>query len=256
MDIRSYLERISYDRPVRTDVESLFALHRTHLLTVPFENLDIHLGVPIQLDEQALWDKIIVRKRGGFCYELNGMFAWLLRQAGFEVTYLNGRVYNDEEKRGREFDHLTLLVRIPGEGTKWLADVGFGDSFFEPLRLDYGGEQAQGSRAYRLETVDDGIDLLRRDQDGDWKRQYFFDLQARSFPADYEEGSQYHQTSPKSSFTRERVISLATPDGRISLGNNNLTVTTNGKRVKRQLSGEAEFKELLLRYFGIELNVQ
>lgn len=255
MDIRSYLERIGYDRPVLTDVESLFALHRTHLLTVPFENLDIHSGIPIQLNEQALWDKIIVRKRGGFCYELNGMFAWLLGQVGFEVTYLNGRVYNHEEKRGREFDHLTLLVRIPNEGTKWLADVGFGDSFFEPLSLDYSGEQAQGSRAYRLETVDDGIDLLRHDHDGGWNRQYFFDLQARSYPADYEDSCQYHQTSSKSSFTHERVISLAMPDGRISLDSNNLTITTNGKRVKHQLNGDAEFKELLLRYFGIELNI-
>jgi N-hydroxyarylamine O-acetyltransferase len=256
MDIETYLGRIGFDRPVKPDVETFFGLHRTHLLSVPFENLDIHLGKPIQLAEQALWDKIVIHGRGGFCYELNGMFAWLLRQIGYKVTYLNGRVYNEEGKRGREFDHLTLLVRIPNEEADWLADVGFGDSFFEPLRLDYRGEQAQGSRAFRLETVKDGIDLLRRDYDGEWGRQYFFDLQARSFPTDYEESCKYHQTSPKSSFTQERVISLATPDGRISLDNNNLTVTANGKRVKRQLNGETEFKELLLRYFGIELNVQ
>ena len=115
MNIRSYLERIGYDRPVRLDIESLFGLHRTHLLTVPFENLDIHAGVPIQLDEKALWDKIVARRRGGFCYELNGMFAWLLKQIGFEVIYLNGRVYNADGQRGRDFDHLTLLSKIPDE---------------------------------------------------------------------------------------------------------------------------------------------
>jgi len=133
MDIRTYLERIGYDKPVRLDVESLFGLHRTHLLTVPFENLDIHLGLPIQLSADALWNKIVIHRRGGFCYELNGMFAWLLKQIGFEVIYLNGRVYNSEGKRGQDFDHLALLVRIPSAGQFWLADVGFGDSFFRAI---------------------------------------------------------------------------------------------------------------------------
>ena len=253
MDIRSYLDRIGFDGPVQPDIETLFGLHRTHLLTVPFENLDIHQGRPVKLDEHALWDKIVLRKRGGFCYELNGIFAWLLQQIGFEVTYLNGRVYNQAGERGREFDHLTLHVSIPGEETGWLADVGFGDSFFEPLRLDDNGEQAQGSRAYRLENVKDGIDLLRQEYDGNWSRQYFFDLQARTFPDDYEASCTYHQTSPKSSFTRERVVSLATPDGRITLDINNLTLTTNGKRIRRKLSGEAEFHKLLKYYFEIDL---
>jgi len=253
MDIRSYLERIGVDGPVRPDFETLFGLHRTHLLTVPFENLDIHLRNPIELDEQPLWNKIVLRKRGGFCYELNGMFAWLLQQIGFEVTYLNARVYNHSGKRGREFDHLALRISIPGEEANWLADVGFGDSFFEPLMLDYKGEQFQGSHAYRLENVKNGVDLLRRERDGNWSRQYFFDLQARTFPGDYEESCKYHQTSPMSSFTRERVVSLAIPDGRITLNSNNLTVTTNGKRIKRQLNGEKEFQKFLKYYFEIDL---
>ena len=253
MDVRAYLKRIGYDKPLRLDIESLYGLHRTHLLTVPFENLDIHLGEPIQLCEQALWEKIILRKRGGFCYELNGMFAWLLKQTGFEVTYLNGRVYNSAGKRGREFDHLTLLVKIPAVEQSWLADVGFGDSFFEPLHFGYDGEQAQGLRAYRLEPASDGYDLLRRDFDGKWERQYFFDLQPRMFPADYEAACSYHQTSPNSSFTHERVISLATPDGRLTLDSKHLTVTTNGKRIKRKLKDETEFREFLKGYFGVEL---
>jgi len=253
MDIRTYLERIGYDKPVRPDVESLYGLHRTHLLTVPFENLNIHFGVPIQLNEEALWDKIVIRRRGGFCYELNGMFAWLLKQIGFDVTYLNGRVYNGEGKRGREFDHLTLLVRIPITEQFWLADVGFGDSFFEPLSFEYNGEQAQGLRAYRLESVADGYDLLRRYFEGRWNLQYFFDLQPRNFPADYEAACLYHQTSPQSSFTRERVVSLATPDGRISLDSKNLTITTNGKRIKQPLRSEDEFRKLLGTHFEIVL---
>jgi N-hydroxyarylamine O-acetyltransferase len=253
MDIRTYLERIGYDKSVRPDLDCLFGLHRTHLLTVPFENLDIHSGIPIQLIEKALWDKIVVRRRGGFCYELNGIFAWLLKNVGFEVTYLNGRVYNNEGKRGREFDHLTLLVKIPTEEQYWLADVGFGDSFFEPLRFEYNGEQAQGLRAYKIEPVENGYDLFMRGFDGDWKRQYYFDLQPRRFPADYEEACLYHQTSPKSSFTRERVISLATPDGRISLDIKNLTITTNGRLLKQPLRSKDEFQRLLGTHFDIML---
>jgi N-hydroxyarylamine O-acetyltransferase len=253
MDIRTYLERIDYDRSVRPDLDSLFGLHRTHLLTVPFENLDIHSGVPIKLTERALWDKIIVRRRGGFCYELNGLFAWLLKEVGFDVTYLNGRVYNHEGKRGREFDHLTLLVKIPAEEQYWLADVGFGDSFFEPLRFGFNGEQAQGLHTYQIEPVENGYDLFKRGFDGGWACQYYFDLQPCRFPADYEEACIYHQTSPKSSFTRERVISLATPDGRISLDIKNLTITTNGKRLKQPLRSKDEFQKLLGAHFDIML---
>ena len=175
MEIQSYLAHIGYNKPVKPDVETLHGLHIAHLLSVPFEDLDIHLGIPIQLTEHALWDKLIVRKRGGFCYELNGIFSWLLKQIGFEVAYLNGRVYNDEgTSYGREFDHLTLLIKIPGNSSHWLADVGFGDSFVKPLKLEFSSEQVQGLRTFHLEEVNDGISLWRQDFDGVWRRQYFF----------------------------------------------------------------------------------
>jgi N-hydroxyarylamine O-acetyltransferase len=252
MNVSTYLERIGYAKRTRPDVDSLFGLHRTHLLNVPFENLDIHSGVPIQLNLTTLWDKIVIRKRGGFCYELNGLFAWLLTRIGFEVTYLNGQVYNSAGIRGRRFDHLALMVRVPGVEQGWLADIGFGDSFTEPLRLEFNDEQAERLRAFRIEPVSEGFDLVRRDYDGEWRRQYFFDLQPRNFPADYEEGCWYHQTSPLSSFTRERVISRATPDGRISLNSQHLKITRNGTFSKQEVNSEAEFYELLDTYFGIQ----
>lgn len=124
--------------------------------SVPFENLDIGLKRPIRLDERSLWKKIVAEKRGGFCYELNGLFAWLLRQIGFEVTYLNARVFNGVGELGIEFDHLALLVQVVGESERWLADVGFGDSFIEPLNFEERGEQAQAPRAYRLEEIQNG----------------------------------------------------------------------------------------------------
>ena len=253
MNVHIYLERIGYNKAVQPDVETLSGLHRAHLLTVPFENLDIQLGRLIQLTEQALWEKIVIHRRGGFCYELNGLFAWLLKQIGYKVTYLNGRVYNSNGERGREFDHLTLLVEIPNRSTRWLADVGFGDSFVEPLNLELENEQAQGLRAYRLERVAGGIDLWQRDFAGNWSRQYFFDVQPRVFPTDYETTCRYHQTSPKSSFTHNNIVSRLTPDGRITLDNKQLIITKNSQRTEQPVDSDEEYQALLKEHFGIEI---
>src|SRR5688572_12023311 len=212
MNIPAYLARLNYSNSVKPDAETLHGLQFAHLLTVPFENLDIGLKRPIQLSEEALWEKLIIRKRGGFCYELNSLFAWLLKQIGFDVTYLNARVFNREGNLGIDFDHLALLVRIPQESTRWLADVGFGDSFNEPLSFEERGEQMQGLRAYRLEQTSDGYITWQKNYDGSWERQYFFDLQPRDFPADYEAACLYHQTSIESGFTRRSIISKARPD--------------------------------------------
>src|ERR1044071_6771072 len=121
MDAAAYLKRIDYHKPVKPDVQTLHGLQLAHMLAVPFENLDIALKRPIYLDRQSLWDKIVLRARGGFCYEVNGLFAWLLEAIGYEVTYLNARDYHEEDGSfGIDFDHLTMLVRVPGEPTRWL----------------------------------------------------------------------------------------------------------------------------------------
>jgi N-hydroxyarylamine O-acetyltransferase len=220
---------------------------------VPFENLDIGLKRPILLTEEALWNKIVVQKRGGFCYELNGLFAWLLKEIGFDVTYLNARVYNREGELGIDFDHLALLVRVSNQATRWLADVGFGDSFNLPLNFEDPGEQVQGLRSYRLEQTADGYITWQKNYDGSWERQYFFDLQPRKFPIDYEPACSYHQTSPASSFTRGSIISRATSDGRVSLEAGRLILTKNGQRSERLLADEEEYQGRLKEYFGVEL---
>src|SRR5262245_41698685 len=175
MNVAAYLQRIQYAEHLEPDVETLRGLQRAHLLKVPFENLDIALKRPIRITEQAIWDKLIVQRRGGFCYELNGLFAWMLKQIGFDVTYLNARVFNHKGELGIDFDHLALLVKIPGQSIRWLADVGFGDSFNEPLHLEERGEQVQGLRAYRLEQTPDGYITWQKNYDGSWERHYFFD---------------------------------------------------------------------------------
>ena len=253
MDTLLYLSRIGYSESIKPDAQTLRGLHRAHMFGVPFENLDIGRGRPIRLTEATLWEKIVVQKRGGFCYELNGLFARLLKQLGFDVTYLNARVYNRQGQLGIDFDHLALLVQIPGETGRWLADVGFGDSFTEPLDFEESGEQTQGLRAYRLEQVQNGFVTWQKNYDGNWKRQYFFDLQSHKFPAEYEPACLYHQSSPNSSFTRGSIISRATPEGRVSLEAARLILTQSGQRTEQMIADTTEYNRLLKRYFGITL---
>jgi N-hydroxyarylamine O-acetyltransferase len=253
MVLQQYLERIKYSSPVSPDVQTLHGLQRAHLQHISFENLDIGLKRPIQLDEDALWDKIVIRGRGGFCYELNGLFARLLRELGFEVTYLNARVYNQQGELGIDFDHLALLVRVPNRGERWLADVGFGDSFNEPLSLEGPEVQEQGLRAYRVERLQNGYAIWQRNYDSSWERHYCFDLQPHRFPEEYLPACNYHQTSPQSSFTRGSIISRATPDGRVSLEDGWLILTRNGLRTERAVTSRDQYQALLQKYFGITL---
>src|SRR5574341_1574684 len=148
MNAAAYLERIAYSGSREPNLQTLQTLHRAHLLAVPFENLDIHLGRPIVLDQDKLFEKIVLERRGGFCYECNGLFGALLREMGFQVTLLSARVrISDGSGFGPEFDHLVLRVEL---GEPWLADVGYGGGFREPLRLVENLEQVQGWSVYRL----------------------------------------------------------------------------------------------------------
>jgi N-hydroxyarylamine O-acetyltransferase len=132
-------------------------------------------------------------------------------------------------------------------------DVGFGDSFNEPLRFDEQGEQAQGLRSYRLEPTPDGYIVWQKNYDGTWERQYFFDLEPHKFSEEFESACLYHQTSPRSSFTRRSIISRATSDGRVSLEEGRLILTRNGQRSERGIENKDEYDRLLKEYFDIRL---
>jgi N-hydroxyarylamine O-acetyltransferase len=247
MDVSAYLERIGYRGPVEPTAETLRRLHLAHLRAVPFENLSIHAGEPVVLDDGALFDKVVARRRGGFCYELNGLFASLLRALGFDVEMLSAEVAGRAGEFGPEFDHMALAVRLE---ERWLADVGFGDSFVEPLRLDERGEQAQGARAYRIEGEGDRLTLWQRGAGGVWEAQYRFGLTPHVY-ADYAVMCHFHQTSPESHFTRGRVCTRLTPDGRVTLSGLRLITTDGGVRRERELTGEEEFDAMLREHFGV-----
>ncbi|HEY9403243.1 MAG TPA: arylamine N-acetyltransferase [Pyrinomonadaceae bacterium] len=250
MNIEAYLKRINYHGSRVPTAETLRRLQVAHLLAVPFENLSIHLKQPITLDDDALFTKIVKRRRGGFCYEANGLFAALLRALGFDVAMLSAGVANAEGGFGPDFDHMALMVTLE---QRWLADVGFGDSFREPLLLDERGEQVQGRRAYRIRPEGSHLVLMQRDAGAEWKAQYRFTLQPYEY-ADYAEMCRYHQTSPHSHFTRARVCSLATPEGRVTLSEMRfITTSQDDERQERELRSQEEYEALLREQFGIIL---
>jgi N-hydroxyarylamine O-acetyltransferase len=248
LNVPAYLERIGCGQPLDPSAEALRSLHRAHLFTVPFENLDIHLGRKIVCDEARILRKIVNERRGGFCYELNGAFAALLRTLGFRVTLLSARVAREDGSYGPEFDHLTIRVDLK---EPWLADVGFGEGFLEPLRLDPGMEQAQGGRIYRLTRIDDGF-VLEVMAEGKWKKEYAFTLHPREL-SDFAGMCHYHQTSPESHFTRHRICSLATPEGRVTLSDEKLIETRGSSRQEKLLSGDQECRVKLRERFGVVL---
>lgn len=248
----AYLNRIGYTGDLAPTAENLRALQRAHLHAVPFENLDIAWGRQIQLERAALHDKIVTHQRGGFCYELNGLFATLLEDLGYMVTRLSAQVARGDGGFGPPFDHLALRVLCPADplpDDAWLVDVGFGDTFREPLSLLPDVKHREGARLYWLEALDDGLLLQRRDEDGTVKRQYRFSLDGHDL-ADFAPMCHVQQTSPDSHFTQQRMITLALPNGRITLRDNHMIRTEGSEQTITEFP-EAEFPTLLQTHFNI-----
>ena len=163
-----------------------------------------------------------------------------------------GHYHEEDNTFGINFDHLTLMIKAKNDSTRWLADVGWGDSFIHPLDIDNVNWQEQGLRAYRLEPFNNGYQLWQMNYSGKTDRQYYFDLAAHSFPFEYEAACIYHQTSPNSIFTKNRIISRATEDGRVSLDNDELIITKHGQQTRSSIR-EDERADLLKEYFGVIL---
>ncbi|WP_405853558.1 arylamine N-acetyltransferase [Streptomyces sp. NBC_00090] len=247
-DVGAYLARINAERPARADAAALRELHLRHLLSVPFENLSIHLGEDIVLDEKALVDKVVGDHRGGFCYEVNTTFAVLLRELGYRVSLLQARVVDAEGRLGIPYDHMAVLVET-FDGERWLADVGFGDHSHYPLAFDERGDQEDPGGRFRVqEAVDGDLDVLR-----DGKPQYRLEPRSREL-ADFRAGAWYHRTSPDSHFPRSLVCSLLTEEGRITLSDRKLITRAQGERVERLLDGDEEVRGVYRDLFGIALD--
>jgi N-hydroxyarylamine O-acetyltransferase len=248
--VADYLRRISVTPPVHADATGFRLLHRAHQLSVPFENLSIHLGEPISLDLGDLVSKIVERRRGGFCYELNGAFGLLLETLGAQVARVSARVYGDGRQLGPPFDHMALVVRLPDGTGPWLADVGFGRHSVYPLLLDSRSEQDDPSGCFLLVEAPLGdIDVFKNGEP-----QYRVELRERSL-ADFVPTCWWQQTSPLSHFTQSTICSRLTEDGgRVSISGRTLIRSSNGSRTEEQLPSDDELLSAYRDHFGVTLD--
>ncbi len=246
--LTDYLARIGLGGAGVAGADSLADLHRAHQMTVPFENLSIHLAEEISLAEDDLLAKVVTSRRGGFCYELNGAFALLLEALGAQVTRVSARVYGDGGL-GPPFDHLALMVRTSDGSGPWLADVGFGSHSTYPLLLDSRDLQHDPGGKFQLADADGGdIDVLK-----DGEPQYRIERRPRDL-ADFVPTCWWQQTSPLSHFTRGLVCSLLTGNGRISISGRTLIETIAGERTERDLPTDAAVLTAYRDLFGISLH--
>jgi N-hydroxyarylamine O-acetyltransferase len=226
VDVDAYLERIGYEGSRRPTAETLAALQRAHMLTVPFENLEIARGGKLVLDREHNFDKVVRRRRGGWCFELNGLFAGLLEELGFTVAMLGSSVIDEDGQESEDLVHLLLLVDLE---EPLITDVGFGESSIEPIPPDTGCEITNGGLRVRYSLRPRTIDAFA----GQCERL---------------------QTSPDSPFVQKRMCSMALPDGRLTLSDLRLIETRNGVRTERVLSGEDEWRQVLRDRFGVVLD--
>ena len=247
LDLAAYFRRIGFEGSAGADLASLRALHFAHATTIPFENLAIQMGEGVSLDLEAIQDKLVRRRRGGYCFEQNGLFLAVLRALGFRVDPFEARV-----RLGTEAvlprTHMLLRVRLP-EGDH-LADVGFGgEGLLHPVPMD-GEAHAQFGRAYRV-VESDGVRVLQSKQLVAWNDLYAFEPIPRH-PADFEMGNWYTSTYPESRFLKTLTAQRVTPEGRQVLRNLSFTVVEGGRAEERILA-PAEVPGVLREAFGLDI---
>ena len=223
--VAAYLERIGHEPVTRPDVAALASLQDHHVRSVAFENLDIHLGQPLSLELDDLAAKVIDRRRGGFCYELNGLFCALLQSLGFRAWLVEARTREGDGTLGPRFDHARILV-APDEGLL-LADVGTGVSPRGPIRL-HDRPQPVGPLEFRVRSDGERFDSERADGDA-WSADWSFDTHPRDL-AEFEPRCRYHETSPESHFTHKPLATLVTTDGHVTLADRHLITVRHGER--------------------------
>jgi len=249
-DARSYLQRVRLSDKISPDLGGLTALQRAQLFTIPFENLDVQLGRVVDLDPAHIFEKLVRRPRGGYCFELNGLFLMALHAFGFEARPLLARVHVTGTPSGR--GHQITLVELDGQN--WVADVGFGkDTPLGPLQLKLDVVQEHGGQSFRL--IDGGKfgTMYQKLEKGAWLNLYSFDMEYVC-KADISYGNHYTSTNPHSFFTFSRIAVQHHPDG-LSILYNYKCKSTRSEHVERmELPDEPEYLDVLKTHFGIELD--
>lgn len=249
MDTDAYLDRIGYTGSREPTLDALRALQRTHLRHVPFENLDIHRQQKIRIDLDRFYNKIVLRKRGGFCFEVNGLFKELLQDLEFSTHFITCSVFSQPKQQFTPyFGHVAIVAQLEED---WLVDVGFGTNFPEPLSLTTEVPQLQDGTYYQLLPLNDEETLLQRYIEGEAPiKMYKFRRDPQEL-TDFSEMCIYHQTSPESLFAQGRLCSLMTADGRITLTDKSFIETQGTEKRETPLEDQAAFAHKLKEHFGI-----
>ncbi|QKX06095.1 acetyltransferase [Aquimarina sp. TRL1] len=247
MKITDYLDRINYNGALAPSLEVLRALQKAHIIHIPFENLDIHYNNQINLDIDKIYHKVISQKRGGFCYELNGLFHTLLNKIGFNAHIISGRVYDHKKQTfGKEFDHLIILVSLNQK--KYLVDVGFGEFVFYPLELTLDKIQTDPRGDFIIEKAHPPYYKVSQKKK---TVQYIFTLQKRELH-DFSEMCIYHQTDTNSNFTQKKLITRPHESGRVTLSGNMLKITEKDTVIQTMTFLPETFGKYLKDWFGID----
>lgn len=249
-DQAAYLRRIKYDGETEPTVDTLKALHHAQLYTIPFENFDIQLGRDINLNTETIFEKLVHKRRGGYCFELNGIFLMALKSMRFDVRALLGRVHITGMPTGR--GHQIELITI--KGRQWIADVGFGaDTPRTPIPLKLIQPTTHDGLTVRLVSDDHFGIMLQSLKNDQWINLYSFDL-GHVCPADIDYGNHFNSTHPSSLFVSARVAALPVDKGVITLLNNTLKKQAAGKEQVQELSEGQAYLDALKNHFGIELD--
>jgi N-hydroxyarylamine O-acetyltransferase len=253
MHLTNYFQRIGYNQTPAATEETLFALHKAHVLHVPFENLDVIAKLPIVLDQERFYDKIVNNWRGGICYELNGAFKQLLDSIGFHSFYISCNVYVPTmDFYGADYGHIALITTI-GEA-QYLVDVGFGDAFVEPLKLVYDTPQEQFGTFYRFSKLPEGDVLLEKSGDGiAYQKMFKFRLIPRQLQ-EFADLCMFHQHAPQAPFNKQALCTRPTSNGRLTLTPNSFIIRCGEDKQEHAIESQAAFDELLAQHFNIKLH--
>lgn len=250
MDKQKYLNRIHYSGSLAPTLEVLKNLQLAHLYHVPFENLDIHSRTPIVLSLDKIYEKIVVNHRGGFCYELNGLFYELLRSIGFDAKMVSAQVFMSNGDYSPEYDHLMTVVTIKNE--EYLTDIGYGKFSFTPLKLSINEIQHDKSADYVIDEFENDYLRVSKIDNGNKTPVFIFKNVAKKF-SDFEDMCRFHQTNPISPFTKKRFITLPNENGRNTILGNTLKQTIEDSVTETEIESETEFKKILKSTFGVEM---
>lgn len=249
-DRDAYLQHVGYDGKTVPTLDTLKALHHAQLYTIAFENFDIQLGRAINLNPAAIFEKLVRKNRGGYCFELNGLFLMALKSMGFDARPLLGRVHITGTPSGR--GHQIELITI--DGRQWIADVGFGaDTPRIPIPLELNQPTIHDGQKIRLVDAGHFGIMLQAEKDDEWIDLYSFDL-SHVFPADIAYGNHYTSTHPHSFFVFARVAALPVENGVVTLLNNTLKKIIDGNESVQELTEGQAYLDALKIHFGIKLD--